>query len=126
MTRAKKPSVAAARQRVAELSAEIVRHDRLYHVEAKPVISDYEYDQLVKVWNFTGYEVRYLARAVRYGWATLEEHNLRIRIRSLGFRSSGRTRRHASDHRDLLTHNRPFWADEYTMRQRQSPLAHTP
>ncbi len=48
MTRAKKPSVAAARQRVAELSAEIVRHDRLYHVEAKPVISDYEYDQLVK------------------------------------------------------------------------------
>jgi DNA ligase (NAD+) len=39
---------ADARRRIAELVAEIRRHDRLYYVEAKPVISDFEYDRLVK------------------------------------------------------------------------------
>lgn len=33
--------------RAAELRAEITRHDRLYYVEARPEISDREYDQLV-------------------------------------------------------------------------------
>jgi DNA ligase (NAD+) len=31
-----------------KLIAEILKHDLLYYVEAKPIISDYEYDQLVK------------------------------------------------------------------------------
>ncbi len=31
-----------------ELIAEILKHDRLYYLEARPIISDYEYDQLVK------------------------------------------------------------------------------
>ncbi|MGH2571667.1 MAG: NAD-dependent DNA ligase LigA, partial [bacterium] len=35
-------------RRIAELVEEIRRHDRLYFVEAKPVISDFEYDGLVK------------------------------------------------------------------------------
>jgi DNA ligase (NAD+) len=37
---------AQARARHAELTGEIRRHDRLYYVEAKPVISDREYDKL--------------------------------------------------------------------------------
>lgn len=39
---------AADRARAAELAREIHRHDRLYHVEARPEISDFAYDQLVK------------------------------------------------------------------------------
>jgi DNA ligase (NAD+) len=35
-----------ARQRHAELVAEIRRHDHAYYVEARPLISDYEYDRL--------------------------------------------------------------------------------
>jgi len=37
-----------ARAEIARLSAEIERHDRLYYVEAAPVISDREYDQLYR------------------------------------------------------------------------------
>lgn len=37
---------AEARRRHAELAAAIRRHDRLYHVEARPEISDLEYDAL--------------------------------------------------------------------------------
>jgi DNA ligase (NAD+) len=36
----------AAEKRLAELRDAIRRHDRLYYVEAAPVISDYDYDQL--------------------------------------------------------------------------------
>ena len=36
----------AAQQRIAELRRQINRHDRLYYVEARPEISDYDYDQL--------------------------------------------------------------------------------
>ena len=35
-----------AAERIAELRAEILRHDRLYYVEARPVISDRDYDAL--------------------------------------------------------------------------------
>jgi DNA ligase (NAD+) len=35
-----------ARLRIAALSAEIERHNRLYHLDAAPVISDREYDAL--------------------------------------------------------------------------------
>jgi DNA ligase (NAD+) len=35
-------------QRLAALRAEIARHDHLYHVEAKPVLSDAEYDRLFR------------------------------------------------------------------------------
>jgi DNA ligase (NAD+) len=34
-------------QEIAELRALIREHDRLYHVEAAPIISDLEYDKLV-------------------------------------------------------------------------------
>ncbi|MBU3699519.1 MAG: NAD-dependent DNA ligase LigA [Candidatus Kapabacteria bacterium] len=34
-------------ERILELRREILRHDRLYYVEARPVISDREYDQLL-------------------------------------------------------------------------------
>jgi DNA ligase (NAD+) len=44
----KKTTGADARSRIAELVREIRRHDRLYFVEAKPAISDFEYDALVK------------------------------------------------------------------------------
>lgn len=37
---------ANAQQRIAKLRDEIRRHDHLYYVEARPEISDYEYDQL--------------------------------------------------------------------------------
>lgn len=37
-----------ARERHAALAAEIRRHDRLYYVEARPVISDAEYDRLTR------------------------------------------------------------------------------
>ncbi len=37
-----------ARQRLAELRAEIARHDRLYYVEARPEISDWDYDALYR------------------------------------------------------------------------------
>jgi DNA ligase (NAD+) len=36
------------RQRIQHLRREIERHNRLYYVEARPEISDYEYDQLFK------------------------------------------------------------------------------
>lgn len=39
---------AAARERIAFLSRELERHNRLYYVEARPEISDYDYDQLMK------------------------------------------------------------------------------
>jgi len=35
-----------AKKRIAELRAEVSRHDELYHRKAKPEISDYDYDQL--------------------------------------------------------------------------------
>ncbi len=38
----------AIRKEIERLRAEIERHNRLYYVEARPEISDYEYDQLVK------------------------------------------------------------------------------
>lgn len=37
-----------AKQRIAQLREEIRRHDRLYYVEARPEISDYEYDLLFR------------------------------------------------------------------------------
>ncbi len=37
-----------ARKRIGELREEIRRHDRLYHVEARPEISDQEYDRLYR------------------------------------------------------------------------------
>ncbi len=45
MATGKRPSPA---QRAAQLRQEIERHDRLYHLEAKPEISDAEYDQLFR------------------------------------------------------------------------------
>src|SRR5437899_41637 len=39
---------AQAKARHAELSEEIRRHDRAYYVDAKPIISDREYDRLYK------------------------------------------------------------------------------
>ncbi|MFO0973986.1 MAG: NAD-dependent DNA ligase LigA [Phycisphaerae bacterium] len=44
MAKSNSPSIAA---QIAELRAKIRRHDRLYHVDATPEISDREYDQLV-------------------------------------------------------------------------------
>ena len=41
-------SEAAARRRVAELRSEVRRHDRLYYTEAKPEISDEQYDALLR------------------------------------------------------------------------------
>ncbi len=38
----------AVRKEIEQLRAEILRHNRLYYVEARPEISDYEYDQLLK------------------------------------------------------------------------------
>lgn len=38
----------AARQEAGRLRAEINRHNRLYYVEARPVISDYEFDRLLE------------------------------------------------------------------------------
>jgi DNA ligase (NAD+) len=37
-----------ASQRAAELRREIARHDRLYYIENRPEISDFEYDKLMK------------------------------------------------------------------------------
>lgn len=42
------PEPAEARRRIEELRAEIARHDRLYHVEAAPEISDRAYDLLLE------------------------------------------------------------------------------
>jgi DNA ligase (NAD+) len=39
---------AEAKQRIEELRAEIERHNRLYYIDAKPEISDREYDALLK------------------------------------------------------------------------------
>ena len=36
-----------AKSRVAQLSAELERHNRLYYLEAQPEVSDAEYDQLM-------------------------------------------------------------------------------
>ena len=41
-------TAAQAAKRHAELSAEIRRHDHAYYVEAKPAISDFEYDKLYR------------------------------------------------------------------------------
>ena len=43
-----KASAEAARRRAAELRSEIRRHDRLYYTEAKPEISDEQYDALLR------------------------------------------------------------------------------
>jgi DNA ligase (NAD+) len=45
---ASKPQRAQPSARMAELVAELARHDRLYHVEARPEISDAEYDRLYR------------------------------------------------------------------------------
>lgn len=45
------------RQRAEQLRAQLARHDRLYYVENKPEISDYEYDQLYH--ELDQLEVRY-------------------------------------------------------------------
>ena len=37
-----------AAERIDALRAEINRHNRLYHVEAAPQISDFDYDQLIE------------------------------------------------------------------------------
>ena len=37
-----------ARTRIAQLSTELERHNRLYHLEASPVISDREFDALLR------------------------------------------------------------------------------
>ena len=42
------PGKAAAARRVARLRREIRRHDRLYYEQARPEISDTEYDALVR------------------------------------------------------------------------------
>jgi DNA ligase (NAD+) len=39
---------AEAKKRIAQLREQIRRHDRLYYVEARPEISDFQYDQLYK------------------------------------------------------------------------------
>src|SRR5213078_199645 len=41
-------TLAQAKARHAELVEEIRRHDHAYYVEAKPVISDFEYDKLYR------------------------------------------------------------------------------
>ena len=41
-------SVSRARKRVNELRAEIEEHDRRYHIEAAPTISDQAYDRLYR------------------------------------------------------------------------------
>ena len=38
----------AAKKRIAELTTALNRHNRLYYIESKPEISDYEFDQLLK------------------------------------------------------------------------------
>jgi DNA ligase (NAD+) len=43
-----RPTRAAAARRIAGLRRQIARHDRLYYVEARPQISDAEYDALVR------------------------------------------------------------------------------
>lgn len=43
-----KSNLKSARTRVAELRRELARHDRLYFVEARPEISDREYDRLMR------------------------------------------------------------------------------
>ena len=42
------PSLAAARKRAEHLRAELERHNRLYYVEARPEISDREFDRLLR------------------------------------------------------------------------------
>ena len=37
---------AEAQKRIAKLREEIRRHDRLYYVEARPEISDFDYDKI--------------------------------------------------------------------------------
>lgn len=44
------------RQRLEQLRAEIRRHDRLYYVEARPEISDYDYDRLLAALRDLGRE----------------------------------------------------------------------
>ena len=39
-------SPAEARQRIADLRAEVARHDELYYRKARPEIGDFDYDRL--------------------------------------------------------------------------------
>src|SRR5437763_16523716 len=39
-------SPSEAQKRIVELRAEVARHDELYYRKAKPLIADYDYDQL--------------------------------------------------------------------------------
>ncbi len=39
-------SPAEAQERIAQLRAEVARHDELYHRRARPEISDFDYDKL--------------------------------------------------------------------------------
>jgi DNA ligase (NAD+) len=48
MERRPRAAPADARRRAVRLRKEIRRHDRLYYVEAKPEVSDAEYDALVR------------------------------------------------------------------------------
>lgn len=57
-------------ERIAYLRAEILRHDRLYYVEARPVISDADYDAL---WS----ELEALERA-HPEWVTLDSPTQRV------------------------------------------------
>src|SRR5262245_47931007 len=41
-------TLAQARTRHAELAEEIRKHDHAYYVEAKPLVSDFEYDKLYR------------------------------------------------------------------------------
>jgi DNA ligase (NAD+) len=50
---------AQAKKRIEELSAEIERHNHLYYVEARPVISDVEFDGLLE--ELIGLEKRFPA-----------------------------------------------------------------
>ena len=42
------PAADAARERITQLRRDLERHNRLYYVEARPEISDYDYDRLLK------------------------------------------------------------------------------
>src|SRR5688572_16033378 len=50
-------SPAEAQERIAQLRAEVARHDELYYRRAKPAITDFEYDQLKQ--ELAGLEARF-------------------------------------------------------------------